>query len=77
MPPNEMAVALAELRRQSEQLWAVSNRIVATDCALEVRSTAATINAVAGQIEAALTERAGGGPSQPEQMHDRLLREMP
>jgi hypothetical protein len=58
MQRDVMTAALAELRRQAEQLWAVSNKIFTTAYALEVRSTAAAISAAADQIEAELAERA-------------------
>ena len=57
MPPNELATALADLRRSSERLWAISNKIFTTEYALEVRSATAAIDSVANQIEATLAER--------------------
>lgn len=57
MPPNELAATLADLRRSSERLWAVSNKIFTTEYALEVRSAAAAIDSVASQIEATLAKR--------------------
>lgn len=59
MPLTALAAALADLRRESARLWAVSNKIFATAYALEVRSAAAAIDASADTIEAALAKRRG------------------
>jgi hypothetical protein len=57
MSANALAESLSDLREQSERLWSLSDKSIATEYILEARSIAAALDEVAERIEAVLTQR--------------------